>query len=107
MKFVNLKVILYLAKRENFPEGTFKAWDNEILSDISYGGANLIKIFEGSEQQNIYITYRAGEFRTPHKGKRLFLEFVNDTDFYDPEKKETGQSEDTSVFYFSGYFLFY
>lgn len=92
-------------KIENFPEGTFKAWDNEILSDISYGGANLIKIFEGSEQQNIYITYRAGEFRTPHKGKRLFLEFVNDTDFYDPEKKETGQSEDTSVFYFSGYLL--
>ena len=91
-------------KIEDFPEGTFKAWNDEILrdSDISYGGANLIKIFEGSEQQNIYITYRAGKFRTPTKGKRLFLEFVNDTDFYDPEKKET---EDASVFYFSGYLL--
>lgn len=92
-------------KIEDFPEGTFKAWNDEILSDISYGEANLIKIFEGSEQQNIYITYRAGKFRTPPKDKRLFLEFVNDTDFYDPEKKETGQSEDASVFYFSGYLL--
>ena len=92
---------------EDFPEGTFKAWNDEIQrdSDISYGGANLIKIFEGSEQQNIYITYRAGKFRTPTKGKRLFLEFVNDTDFYNPEKKDTGQSEDASVFYFSGYLL--
>ena len=90
---------------EDFPEGTFKAWNDEILSDISYGGANLIKIFEGSEQQNIYITYRAGKFRTPPKDKRLFLEFVNDTDFYDPEKEKTGQSEDASIFYFSGYLL--
>ena len=92
-------------KIEDFPEGTFKAWNDEILSDISYGEANLIKIFEGSEQQNIYITYRAGKFRTPPKDKRLFLEFVNDTDFYDPEKENTGQSEDASIFYFSGYLL--
>ena len=94
-------------KIENFTKGIFEAWNDEIQrdSDISYGGANLIKIFEGSEQQNIYITYRAGKFRTPTKGKRLFLEFVNDTDFYNPEKKDTGQSEDASVFYFSGYLL--
>ena len=92
-------------EKEVFPVDTFKVWDNEISKgEISYGKANLIKIFEGSEQQNIYITYRAGKFCTP-KGKRLFLEFVNDTDFYDPEKKETGQSEDASVFYFSGYLL--
>lgn len=91
-------------KIENFTKGIFEAWNDEIQrdSDISYGGANLIKIFEGSEQQNIYITYRAGKFRTPTKGKRLFLEFVNDTDFYDPKEKET---EDVSVFYFSGYLL--
>ena len=90
-------------KIENFTKEIFEAWNDEIQrdSDISYGGANLIKIFEGSEQQNIYITYRAGKFRTPTKGKRLFLEFVNDTDFYDPKKKET----DASVFYFSGYLL--
>lgn len=90
---------------KDFPEGKFEAWMDECKNDISYGEANLIKIFEGSEQQNVYITYRAGIFRTPPKDKRLFLEFVNDTDFYDPEKGQTGQFEDASVFYFSGYLL--
>ena len=91
----------------DFPKDTFNTWDDEIQNgDISYGRANLIKIFDGSEQQNIYITYRAGIFRTPAKGKRLFLEFVNDADFYNPANAETGQSkDDTSVFYFSGYLL--
>ena len=92
-------------KKEGFPEDLFKGWDCDEGKDISYGEANLIKIFEGSEQQNIYITYRAGKFRIPPKDKRLFLEFVNDTDFYNPEKKDTGQFEDASIFYFSGYLL--
>lgn len=92
-------------KIKDFSEDTFNAWDNEIQSgDISYGNANLIKIFEGSEQQNVYITYRAGKFLTPPKGKRLFLEFVNDIDFYDPDNKHTSQLSD-DVFYFRGYLL--
>ena len=89
---------------EDFPANTFANWHEEELGDISYGKAGLIKIFEGSEQQNIYITYRAGRFRTPSKGERLFLEFVNDTDFYEPDISETGQLVD-NTFYFSGYLL--
>ena len=88
---------------EDFPANTFANWDEEELGDISYGEAGLIKIFEGSEQQNIYITYRAGRFRTP-KGERLFLEFVKDTDFYKPDNSKKGQLVD-NTFYFSGYLL--
>ena len=89
---------------EEFPADTFANWQEVQQGDISYGKAGLIKIFEGSEQQNIYITYRAGKFRTPLKGERLFLEFVNDTDFYEPDNSKTGQLVD-NTFYFSGYLL--
>ena len=44
---------------------------------ISYGGANLIKLFEGSAQQNIYITYSADNFYLPRKP--IYIKYVDES----------------------------
>lgn len=44
---------------------------------ISYGGANLIKLFEGSAQQNIYITYSADNFYLPQKP--IYIKYVDES----------------------------
>ena len=43
--------------------------------EISYGGANLIELFEGSAQQNIYITYSADNFYLPQKP--IYIKYVD------------------------------
>lgn len=81
-----------------------KNWKNELSSKegIKYGKVNLIDIFGKADQQNIYITYRAEVFQTPVKGSRLFLEFVDELNFWNSSEKDK-EVEDT--FYLPGYLL--
>lgn len=78
-------------------------WENECSSKdgIKYGKANLIDIFGEAEQQNIYITYRAKKFQTP--GLRLFLEFVDELNFWNNPSAKDNETDDT--FYFPGHLL--
>lgn len=46
-------------------------------NEISYGGANLIELFEGSVQQNIYITYSADNFYLPQKP--IYIKYVDES----------------------------
>ena len=77
-------------------------WENECSSKdgIKYGKANLIDIFGEAEQQNIYITYRAEKFQTP--GLRLFLEFVDELNFWNPSAKDNNVDD---TFYLPGHLL--
>ena len=45
-------------------------------NDISYGNADLIELFDGSDQQNVYITYYAREFYRPQKP--IYIQYVNE-----------------------------
>ena len=76
-------------------------WEDEVASEtgITYGEANLIDIFGDADQQNIYITYRAGKFQTP--SARLFLEFGNEDNFWFPSN-DNPRGDDTT-FYLPGY----
>ena len=76
-------------------------WKDEVDSEtgITYGEANLIDIFGDADQQNIYITYRAGKFQTP--SARLFLEFGNEDNFWLPSN-DNSKCDDTT-FYLPGY----
>lgn len=76
-------------------------WKDEVDSEtgITYGEANLIDIFGDADQQNIYITYRAGKFQTP--SARLFLEFGNEDNFWLPSNDNSKCDDNT--FYLPGY----
>lgn len=76
-------------------------WKDEADSEtgITYGDANLIDIFGDADQQNIYITYRAGKFKTPLA--RLFLEFGNEDNFWLPSNDNSKCDDNT--FYLPGY----
>lgn len=45
---------------------------------ISYGGVSILDIFNGAEQQNVFITYKADKVYVPKEGKRLFICFHSD-----------------------------
>lgn len=69
---------------------------------ITYGCANLIELFKGSDQQNIYVTYYAAEFYRPQLP--IYIQYVNDEDLLKP----SGQAEikpevDKVVLTLSGY----
>lgn len=49
----------------------------DFIKEISYGDANLIELFEGSAQQNIYITYSADNFYLPQKP--IYIKYVDES----------------------------
>lgn len=55
-----------------------KQKDYILENNICYGGVSIIDIFDQSEQQNVYITYRAGEVRFPKKDHRIFIHYGKD-----------------------------
>ena len=93
--------IIYNKQRKPNLEISDCNWKDEVDSEtgITYGGANLIDIFGDADQQNIYITYRAGKFQTP--SARLFLEFGNEDNFWLPSN-DNSKCDDTT-FYLPGY----
>ena len=94
------KIIYNKQRKPNF-EISDCNWKDEVDSEtgITYGEANLIDIFGDADQQNIYITYRAGKFQTP--SARLFLEFGNEDNFWLPSN-DNSKCDDTT-FYLPGY----
>ena len=93
--------IIYNKQRKPNLEISDCNWKDEVDSEtgIRYGEANLIDIFGDADQQNIYITYRAGKFQTP--SARLFLEFGNEDNFWLPSD-DNSKCDDTT-FYLPGY----
>ena len=70
--------------------------------NITYGSANLIELFKGSDQQNIYVTYYAAEFYRPQKP--IYIQYVNEEELL----KQIGLAEikqevDKVVLNLSGY----
>ena len=45
---------------------------------ITYGGVSILDIFNGAEQQNVFITYKARKVYVPKEGKRLFIRFYSE-----------------------------
>lgn len=69
---------------------------------ITYGSANLIELFKGSDQQNIYITYSAAEFRRPQIP--VYIQYVNEEDLLSTKGQAEIQHEvDKIILNFSGY----
>jgi hypothetical protein len=69
---------------------------------ITYGGANLIELFEGSDQQNIYITYSAAEFYRPQIP--IYIQYVNEEDLLISEDEARIQvEEDKVILHLSGH----
>lgn len=69
---------------------------------ITYGSANLIELFKGSDQQNIYVTYYAAEFYRPQLP--IYIQYVNDEDLLKPSgQAEIKQEVDKVVLNLSGY----
>lgn len=93
--------IIYNKQRKPNLEISDCNWKDEVDSEtgITYGEANLIDIFGDADQQNIYITYRAGKFQTP--SARLFLEFGNEDNFWLPSNDNSKCDDNT--FYLPGY----
>lgn len=93
--------IIYNKQRKPNLEISDCNWKDEVDSEtgITYGEANLIDIFGDADQQNIYITYRAGKFQTP--SARLFLEFGNEDNFWLPSNDSSKCDDNT--FYLPGY----
>ena len=60
---------------------------------ITYGGAPIFKIFGQSEQQSVFITYKAQKVYVPKSGVRLFLRFH----LADPSKCPTHADNDIVV----------
>lgn len=71
-------------------------------NEIKYGGANLIKLFEGSGQQNIYITYHATNFYRPIKP--IYIQYVDESKLLYVDEKPKIEEEGNSLnIYLSGY----
>ena len=69
---------------------------------ITYGGADLIKLFEGSDQQNIYITYSATEFYRPQIP--VYIQYVTEEDLLNTPSQATIHEEvDKIILNLSGY----
>lgn len=69
---------------------------------ITYGCANLIELFKGSDQQNIYITYSAAEFHRPQIP--VYIQYVNEEDLLNTEGQAYIQKEvDKITLNLSGY----
>lgn len=45
---------------------------------ITYGGVSILDIFSKSEQQNVYITFKAESLYVPKKGIQLFIHFADE-----------------------------
>lgn len=45
---------------------------------ITYGGASILDIFKGSEQQNVFITYKAQKVYESRSDRRIFIRFYNE-----------------------------
>ena len=54
----------------------FNTQSKHITNEIKYGGFDLIKLFLGSAQQNVYITYTAENFYRPTK--RIYIQYIID-----------------------------
>ena len=95
------QIIYNKQRKPNLEKSLIEKWKDEVYSEtgITYGEANLIDIFGDADQQNIYITYRAGKFQTP--SARLFLEFGNEDNFWLPSN-DNSKCDDTT-FYLPGY----
>lgn len=95
------KIIYDKDRKPKLEISTGGNWEDEVNSEtgITYGEANLIDIFGDTEQQNIYITYRADQFQTP--SARLFLEFGNEEKFWFPS--DDNSKRDNNTFYLPGY----
>ena len=65
---------------------------------ITYGKRDLIAIFGGSDQQNVYITYLAENFYRPRK--RIFLHYVDEGDllYADSESRIENGENDLTIF---------
>ena len=73
-----------------------------IENDIKYGGADLIDLFEGSDQQNIFITYSATEFYRPQIP--FYIQYVNEEDLLKSEDQaEIQHGLDKVMLRLSGY----
>lgn len=70
---------------------------------IKYGGENLIKLFEGSDQQNIYITYSAAEFYRPQIP--VYIQYINEEELLNTEgdEREIQKETDKIILNLSGY----
>lgn len=45
---------------------------------ITYGGASILDIFKGSEQQNVFITYKAQKVYESRSDRRIFIRFYDE-----------------------------
>lgn len=99
------KIIYDKDRKPKLEKSTVRNWEDEVNSEtgITYGEANLIDIFGDAEQQNIYMTYRADQFKTP--SVRLFLEFGNEEKFWEKsdDKSDDNSKRDNNTFYLPGY----
>ena len=95
------KIIYDKDRKPKLEISTVCNWEDEVNSEtgITYGEANLIDIFGDAEQQNIYMTYRADQFKTP--SARLFLEFGNEEEFW--FSSDDNSKRDNNTFYLPGY----
>ena len=96
--------IIYDKKRKpdlKISKGSNWKYEADSETGITYGGANLIDIFGDADQQNIYITYRAGKFQTP--SARLFLEFGHEEKFWESINFDDNSKRDNNTFYLPGY----
>lgn len=70
--------------------------------NITYGSANLIELFKGSDQQNIYVTYYAAEFYRPQKP--IYIQYVNEEDLLNtPSQAAIHEEVDKIILNLSGY----
>ena len=97
------QIIYNKHRKPNLEKALIEKWKDEVYSEtgITYGEANLIDIFGDADQQNIYITYRAGKFQTP--SARLFLEFGNEEKFWESINFDDNSKRDNNTFYLPGY----
>lgn len=73
-----------------------KIWTQQIEyihkeGGISYGGVSILDIFSSSQQQSIFITYKARNLFIPKRGRRLFIRF------HSSEQKEWPKHNDSDV----------
>ena len=72
----------FTAKYSGINQGIFEQQLEYIHNEggISYGGVSILDIFDKSEQQSVFITYKADKVYVPKENKRLFIRFHSETE---------------------------
>lgn len=77
----------FVGKYDGINQSVFaqqKAFDKK-EGGITYGGVSIFDIFEESEQQSVFITYKADKVYIPKEERRLFIRFHSDAPVEYPE----------------------